>query len=82
VAKDHARFGGERPSFEQRIFHAGGQLHSAQRIADHRRTHALGAQLAQLINLQEVREGICVLNWKQAGFFPAGKLPRSNMKDP
>jgi hypothetical protein len=56
-------------------------LHGAERITNHSRAHSLGAKIAKLFYLQEIKKGIEVFYGKQAGFFPASKLSRRYAKD-
>src|SRR5215469_9746501 len=82
MAKDYARLIGECACFHQRIFHARSLPHGLQGFTDHGRAHAFGAQVTQLLDLQEIKEGIGIRRWQQSGFFPASQLPRCNAKDP
>ena len=82
MAKHNARLAGECPHFHQRVFHAGNLSHGAQRFKNHGRTHALGAEIAQFFDLQEIKERIGFRRRQQTGFFPACQLPSCNAKDP
>src|SRR5215469_16821550 len=82
MAKDYARLIGECACFHQRIFHARSLPHGLQGFTDHGRAHAFGAQVTQLLDLQEIKERIGIRRWQQSGFFPASQLPRCNAKDP
>src|SRR5947199_9419799 len=83
MAERHARFAGKGAGFQKRILHPCYLLlHGAQRFADHRRTHTLGAQLTQLSQLKKIKEGIRLSNRNETGFFPSYQLLGSDSEDP
>ena len=82
MTEHDARLAGKRPHFHQRVFHAGNLAHGAQRFKNHGRAHALGAEVTQFFDLQEVKKGIGIDRRQQTGFFPACQLPSCNAKDP
>ncbi len=83
VAIDDPRSPRKRAGLQQRILHARNLLlHGAQGIANHGRTHLFSAQVAQFLDLQEIKKGIELSDWKQSGFLPADKLARRDAKNP
>ena len=83
MAERHPRFAGEGAGLQKRILHPCYLLlHGAQRFTDYRGTHALGAQLTQLSQLQEIKEGIRLSNRNETGFFPSYQLLGSDPQDP
>jgi len=82
MAEGDTRFAGECARFEQRIFHSGNLLlHGEQRIANHRGTHTLSAQLTQLSQLQKVKKGIGIRDRYEAGLLPARQLSGTDAKN-
>jgi len=82
MAEHDAGLAGECAHFHQRVFHTGDLAHGAQRFKDHGGANALGAEIAELFDLQEIKEGIGIRRGQQTGFFPARQLPRCNAKYP
>ena len=64
--------------FEQRILHAGNALlHGLERLADDGRTHALGAQVADFLDLEQFEEGITFRRGHKTSFLPSLELAGS-----
>src|SRR5579859_2104209 len=82
MAEHDAGLAGEGPHFHQRVFHACNLAHGAEGFKDHGGANALGAEVAELLDLQEIKEGIGIRRGQQTGFFPARQLPRCNAKYP
>ena len=75
--------GAECAGFEQRILHACCLLlHSCQRLANLNRTHMAGAQVADLLDLKEIKKSVALRGSEQASPFPSGQLPGVEAQNP
>jgi len=83
VAEGDAAAGAKRAGLEQWILHACCLLlHSLKRLPDHRRPNFMSAEVAHLLDLQEIKKGIAFHGGDQSGFFPTCQLTRREPKYP
>jgi hypothetical protein len=83
VAESNAMAGAENARLDQRILHPRSLfLHGIKRLPDYRRAHFMSAQVANLLDLQEVKKGIVLGDGYQFGFFPSCQLTRRKPKNP
>jgi len=83
VAESNAMPGAEDARLDQRILHSCSLfLHRIKRPPDYRRAHFMSAQVANFLDLQEVKKGIAFGDGYQFGFFPSCQLTRRKPKNP
>ena len=69
------------PRLEQRIFHARDLLlHGFERLTNDSGTHLLGAQIAHLLDLQQIKKRVAFRDGHQSGLFPTRQLTRREPK--
>jgi hypothetical protein len=83
VAESNAMPGAENARLDQWILHSRSLLlHGIERPPDYRRAHFMSAQVANFLDLQEVKKGIAFGDGYQFGFFPTRQLTRRKPKNP
>jgi hypothetical protein len=83
VAESNAMPGAEDARLDQRILHSCSLfLHGIKRPPDYRGAHLVSAQVANFLDLQEVKKGVALGGGYQFGFFPSCQLTRRKPKNP
>src|SRR5271166_2488102 len=82
MTERHARSHIVGARLEQRVLHAGYLLlHGLERLADDSRTHALGAQVANFDELEEIVPGEGIGNGNKSRALPTGQLARGDVQE-
>ena len=77
----HSAAGSLMSRFKQRIFHSRSLLlHGIERPPNNRRPDFAGTQVANFLDLQQVKKGIALDGGYQFGFFPSCQLTRREPK--